>query len=300
MNTATKPSYYGAFFWVSLISFAVPLVVAMAAFRDITPTTKPTPAPDASGVDHNLWDYLLKTYVADGLIDYDGIAKDYLFRTYLRQLGECDFSKLTTTSDRLALMCNAYNAFVINGVIIHKVEQSVLDFKQDGVGFFDVKEHILGGTTISLNHLEHNVIRKAFAEPRIHVALVCAARSCPSIRPEAYVGTRIERQLADQASLFANNTKYVRWDESDTSIHLNPILQWYGEDWTSDGGYLAWLAELAEDGALADALQRAAGGEVAVQWNTYDWTLNSQREPGTHAAGPGGGAAFGSGSVPNE
>jgi len=298
MNAA-KPSYYGAFFWVSLVSFAVPLVVAVAAFRDINPTTKPTPAPDASGVDHNLWDYLLQSYVANELIDYDGMGKDYLFRTYLKQLGECDLSKLTTTSDRLALMCNAYNAFVVNGVITHKVDQSVLDFDQDGTGFFDVKEHILGGTTISLNHLEHNVIRKAFAEPRIHVALVCAARSCPAIRAEAYVGTRIEWQLADQASLFANNTRYVRWDQSDGTIHLNPILQWYGEDWTNDGGYLAWLAQLAEEQTLADALQRAADAEVAVTWNTYDWTLNSQREPGTRQSGQGG-AAFGSGSVPNE
>ena len=153
MTAKPKPSYYGAFFWVSLISFAVPIAVAFAAFNEVAPTTKPTPAPDASGVDHNLWDYLLKTYVADGLIDYDGMGRDYLFRTYLRQLGQCDLSKLTTTSDRLALMCNAYNAFVVNGVITHKVDKSVLDFDADGTGFFDLKEHILSGKTISLNHL---------------------------------------------------------------------------------------------------------------------------------------------------
>lgn len=298
MTAKPKPSYYGAFFWVSLISFAVPIAVAFAAFNEVAPTTKPTPAPDASGVDHNLWDYLLKTYVADGLIDYDGMGRDYLFRTYLRQLGQCDLSKLTTTSDRLALMCNAYNAFVVNGVITHKVDKSVLDFDADGTGFFDLKEHILGGKTISLNHLEHQVIRKVFAEPRIHVALVCAARSCPAIRPEAYIGTRIEKQLADQASLFANNPRYVRADEQGT-VHLNPILQWYGEDWKNDGGYLAWLATLADDPALTRALSQAADQQAPVKWNTYDWTLNSQREPGNHTASSGG-ASFGSGSVPNE
>ena len=299
MTAKPKPSYYGAFFWVSLISFAVPIAVAFAAFNEVAPTTKPTPAPDASGVDHNLWDYLLKTYVADGLIDYDGMGRDYLFRTYLRQLGQCDLSKLTTTSDRLALMCNAYNAFVVNGVITHKVDKSVLDFDADGTGFFDLKEHILSGKTISLNHLEHEVIRKVFAEPRIHVALVCAARSCPAIRPEAYIGTRIEKQLADQASLFANNPRYVRADEQGT-VHLNPILQWYGEDWKNEGSYLSWLAELTDDPALTQALSQAANQQAPVKWNTYDWTLNSQREPGSHSASSGGGASFGSGSVPNE
>lgn len=299
MTAKPNPSYYGAFFWVSLISFAVPIAVAFAAFKEVAPTTKPVPVPDASGVDHNLWDYLLKTYVASGLIDYDGMSRDYLFRTYLRQLGECDLSKLTTTSDRLALMCNAYNAFVVNGVITHRVEKSVLDFPSEQTGFFDLKEHILGGKTISLNHLEHQVIRKVFAEPRIHVALVCAARSCPAIRPEAYVGTRIEKQLADQAALFANNPRYVHADERGT-VHLNPILQWYGEDWKNDGGYLTWLADLADDPILSQALIRAAGEPSRVQWNTYDWTLNSQREPGSHSSASSAGASFGSGSVPNE
>ena len=72
--------YYGGFFWVAVISFIVPLVVAFKAFNDIKPTTKPTPAPDVSGVDHAVWDYLLKSYVSNGLVDYDGMKKDYLFR----------------------------------------------------------------------------------------------------------------------------------------------------------------------------------------------------------------------------
>ncbi|MEM7312648.1 MAG: hypothetical protein AAF497_05800, partial [Planctomycetota bacterium] len=78
-----ESTYYGGFFWIALTSFIVPLFVAYAAFSKLTPTTKPTPNPDASGVDNNLWDYLLKTYVENGLIDYDGLSKDYLFTTYL-------------------------------------------------------------------------------------------------------------------------------------------------------------------------------------------------------------------------
>lgn len=295
----SKPTYYGSFFWISLVSFAVPIVVAWSAFSGIGPTTKPTPEPDVSGVDHNLWDYLLKAYVENGLIDYDGMKRDYLLQTYLKQLGACDPGQLTEESDRLALHCNAYNAFVINAVITHKVKDSVLDYKNGDVGFFDLTEHVFAGKTISLNHLEHKVIRPTFGEPRIHVALVCAARSCPAIRSEAYVGLEIDAQLADQSRLFANNPKYLKFDSESNSIQLNPILQWYGEDWDNQGGYLVWLHQLVEDKTLRAALTKAVTGEISVSWNEYDWSLNSQ-DSSSQSGHSGGNSGFGSGTVPNE
>ena len=191
--------YYGGFFWLAAISFIVPFFVGINAFKAASPTTKPKPSPDVSGVDNALWDYLLKTYVADGLIDYDGMKRDHLFREYVRELGSAKPELLSTDSERLALMCNAYNAFVVNGVITHKIRKSVMDYNKNDVGFFDVKEHIFAGDTLSLNELEHQMIRPTFKEPRIHVALVCAAQSCPAIRAEAYVGARLDQQLDDQS-----------------------------------------------------------------------------------------------------
>lgn len=300
MTTNVKPSYYGAYFWVAAVSFVVPLFVAAKAFQEIPVTTKPIPHPDASGVDHNVWDYLLKTYVDNGLVDYDGMSRDYLFRTYLRQLAECDIGKLTTTADRLALLINGYNAFVINGVVTHKISDSVMNYDHEGKQFFDLQEHILAGRTMSLNHIEHEIIRKGFEEPRIHVALVCAARSCPAIRAEAFTGSRLSSQLSDQSQLFANNSKYVNFDSETNQIRLNPILNWYGEDWKNDGGYLAWLADLTIDEALKMALMAASEGTVSVDWLEYDWSLNSQTTPGAASRKASGDAGFGSGSVPNE
>ncbi|MFV2070127.1 MAG: DUF547 domain-containing protein, partial [Pirellulales bacterium] len=183
-----RPSYYGPLFWLALVSFLVPLVVAQTAFRSARPTTKPTPQPDRSGVDHALWDYLLKSYVANGRVDYDGMARDYLFQTYLRQIGASQPEKLATDNERLALLCNAYNALVIHGVIMHKIDNSVMDYHEGDVGFFDLVEQIFAGRTVSLNTMEHQLIRRKYHDPRIHVALVCAARSCAAIRGEAYTG----------------------------------------------------------------------------------------------------------------
>ncbi len=315
MNRESK-SYYGPFFWLAVVSFVVPFVVANAAFRNVHPTTKPVPKLDASGVDHALWDYLLKTYVENGLIDYDGMGRDYLFRTYLNQLGQAQPEKLATEAERLALLCNAYNAFVVDGVISHGIRDSVMSFQQDGKEFFDIREHILGNRTVSLNDIEHKMIRERYHEPRIHVALVCAARSCPAIRREAYIGPRIAAQLEDQAYVFANNRTYVDFDPTYNQLRLSPILQWYGEDWDDVGGYLPWLIERIADADLREAVTLAANGEADIAFADYNWSLNSTNahdEPVPDATPRNGrtmpsrkadppqkqNTDFGSGSIPN-
>lgn len=334
-----EKSYYGGYYWLAIASFIVPLFVAYAAFDKVTPTTKPVAKPDATGVDHNLWDYLLRTYVENGLVDYEGLSKDYLFTTYLRQIASCDPSKTASRDENLALHCNAYNALVINGVIIHKIhlhEKNVLSFTPKAAAdeihkldasiellkkrpvpepekvaalmeqadkiradsqFFRLKEHVFANETISLDHLEQELIRPVFKEPRIHVALVCAARSCPAIRAEAYVGDRIEKQLEDQSRQFANDTRYVAFDQIKDAIALSPILKWYSEDWDASGGYLAWLGERVSDKSVLEKIAAAEQKQVSVEFNEYDWTLNSQVGSAGGASGHGG---FGSGSVPNE
>ena len=296
---SNSEKYYGGFFWVAMVSFIVPVFVAIAAFNNIRPTTKPTPNPDASGVDHAIWDYLLKSYVANGLVDYQGIQKDYLFREYIRELGNANPDALKTQEEKLALACNAYNAFVINGVVTHKIKDTVIP-DPDTLCFFDLKEHIFAGKTISLNELEHEMIRPTFKEPRIHVALVCAAKSCPSIRPEAYIGSRLDQQLQDQSIQFANNKTYVEYNKESGELLLSSILNWYGDDWNEkypNGGYLRWIAELTKDEAIKSACQDAITGKASVKFKPYDWALNSQADPqvGDHSAG-----GFGSGSLPDQ
>ena len=295
-------NYYGGLFWVAAVSFIVPLFVGWKAFQNVAPTTKPVPQVDASGVDNMVWDYLLKSYVTSGLVDYDGMKKDYLFREYLRELGSCDPNALSNADEQLALACNAYNAFVINGVISHKIYDSVSGFAVDGTDFFDLKEHIFAGETISLNDMEHKLIRPTFKEPRIHVALVCAARSCPAIRGEAYMGPRVRQQLQDQSVQFANNPTYVTFDSEQQKLNLSPILSWYGDDWNErypNGGYLAWINELTSDPVIKDVTAKAAKNELEVGFLEYDWSLNSQAEPGAPAQQKSSGG-FGSGSSPDE
>ncbi len=301
---ANPKEYYGGFFWLAAVSLIVPLFVGYKAFDKVRPTVRPKLNPDVSGVSNGVWDYLLKQYVENGLVDYKGLKKDYLFAEYLKELGAAQPEKLPSDQHRLALMCNAYNAFVINGVISHKIPPNVNEFSSNEVGFFDIKEHIFAGRTISLNELEHGTIRPTFKEPRIHVALVCAARSCPAIRAEAYTGEQLEQQLQDQSLLFANNEKYVRLIKDEKRIELSPILSWYGQDWDEqypNGGALQWLTTLVESESLKAAIQKAidSDSEIKIGYATYDWALNSQSDPGKSKGG-GKTSGFGSGSIPDE
>ena len=234
----------------------------------------------------------------NGSIDYDGLARNHLFKTYIAQLGKARPEALATDKERLALLCNAYNALVIYGVINHKINSSVMDFRRGETEFFDVKEHIFAGETVSLNYIEHTLVRPVFKEPRIHMALVCAARSCPAIRAEAYRAADLDRQLEDQARLFANNPDHIRYDKESGKLYLSAILKWYGDDFNDSGGYLEFLAKRAEDPTMREALTKAKAGEIETAFSKYDWALNTQ---GKAAAPAGGGKReFGSGSVPNE
>ena len=223
--------------------------------------------------------------------------KDYLFKIYLRQLGSADVEALDSRDDQLALYCNAYNALVIQGVIRNKVENSVKEIKVDGQGFFNLKEHLFANRTYSLNELEHDIIRPQFKEPRVHMALVCAAKSCPAIRAEAYVGARLDQQLEDQVKLFANNVNHVRYDTKQNQVLINSVLDWYGHDFDPQGGFRKFLAERVDSASLKEKLLAADQDLIQTSFIEYDWSLNTTGKKNNakyHSS------ESGSGTIPNE
>ncbi len=309
--------YYGPVFWVAIASFLVPFFVGWHTFKN-GHWTKPTESVvDESGVDHLTWDYLLKSHVRNGLIDYNAIRKDYLFKEYLEQLATCNPKALKTDNERLALACNAYNAFVINGVNKHKISEAVTNLKvvckdengnslldKEGKvvtkGFFELEEHDLGGKLVSLDELEKEIILPQYKDPRVHVALVCGAVGCPAIRPEAYTGETIQAQLEDQSAQFANNPNYVRYNPETQELVLSQILEWYADDFDTKkysggyaGGYSEWLTRHVEDGDLKAQIAKAAAGQIKVNYYQYNWKLNSLSKPESDQIGGGG-----SGKVP--
>jgi hypothetical protein len=231
------------------------------------------PMPDAPAQDDApaVFDQLLREHVdADGWVDYAGFQRDTeLLDAYLAALAHVDLDSMTR-DEKLATLINAYNAFTI---------RLILDFA-DGDTFPSIKDipankrwkhqrWWLGGKLVSIDQIEHEMIRPVFGEPRVHFALVCAAYSCPKLRNEAYTPGSLEEQLADQTAYVHSHDRWLRVD-GDT-VYLTRLYDWYGSDFETDGQTVRDFVSAQSEAASA-AFARGAD----VEWIDYSWALNSR------------------------
>jgi len=234
----------------------------------------------AQTFDHSALDNVLRAHVAPGGIDYKAVHADRAqLDTYIARLGtvsEPTFRKWPR-ADQLAFLINAYNAIVIQQVIDdYPIQRSpnpaALVRPANSVwqidGFFDGLEHRLLGTQLTLDKIEHEWLRAKLKEPRIHFALVCAARSCPPLRTEAYHGGRLDEQLDDQARKFLNDRERNRFGSD--SAELSEIFKWFGEDFGGEKGLRGYLARYLNP----ELAQRVRKGSYKIRYVEYDWMLN--------------------------
>ncbi len=109
--------------------------------------------------------------------------------------------KIVNEKNRLAFWINAYNAFTLKFIIDEYPVESINDLHWGGLylgsllgtTIWDDEKIVINGTELSLNNIEHDIIRKKFNEERIHFALVCASISCPPLLNEAYEGYKLDK-----------------------------------------------------------------------------------------------------------
>lgn len=223
-------------------------------------------------LDHALLDRLLGAAVDDdGRVDYARLAtRVEELDAYLSSLAAAAIDQLSPP-DRLAALLNAYNAFTLRLVMERRPIKSIQDIPQ--AERWSARRWRLGGRTVSLDDLEHRMIRPSVRDPRVHFALVCAALGCPPLRREAYVGRRLEDQLDDQAARFHVGSRWLRYDAARKTIRLSPIYDWYRDDFTRDaGGILEYATQFSSELRRV----RAAGVVPALEFLDYDWALNAQ------------------------
>lgn len=235
----------------------------------LNPTAKYETVPPT----HAAWDSLLKKYVNnEGLVDYKGLQHDSLaLNGYLQNLSAHLPSKPWTDADRLAYWLNAYNAFTVQLIVRHYPVKSIKDLGGDKIFVntpWDIHFIKLDDTGYSLNDLEHRIIRKRFHDNRIHVALVCAAMSCPRLRNEAYTGPRLNEQLDDQGRTFMNNPAKNKLTPPDKP-EVSSIFSFYPKDFTKNGST-----------SVQDFINRYADQkikpEAPLAYLPYNWALNVQ------------------------
>jgi len=230
----------------------------------------------AFGADQELLSRVLRDRVRGGLVDYASLSRDGRLDDYIESLRTTDPDTLASQKDRMAFWINAYNALTLNLVIEHLPLRSIRDIAQDGMGPWDIPVVEIAGIQLTLNAIENEILRKEFAEPRIHMALVCAARSCPALREEAYTGATLERQLEDNTRRFMRDTTKNRYESSTGTLWLSEIFSWFAGDFAAAYGTMLEFARRY--------YPIAEGQHVVIRYVPYDWSLNAI-EPDPHGKG---------------
>jgi hypothetical protein len=214
----------------------------------------------AHGLLYPRYDHLLNRHVCNGGVEYTAITAEQLDSAAVDflPLSKQDFDSLPA-NDRIAYLVNLYNFYTI--VLIkqnYPLKKGIRDISNPwGKAFVP-----LFGKRVSLDHIEHDMLRKDFAEPRIHFALVCASKSCPPLLSSAYTGNALETQLQSQARLFLSDTSKNRIQGQTASV--SQLFQWYGKDFEKkDGGFMKFICM-----TLGIPLPHT------VQFIPYDWSLN--------------------------
>jgi len=234
-----------------------------------------------ANADNFLYTGLLQTYVHDGRVNYFGMCKAPEFPKYIEELSAIDPAQFKNSKNELAFWINAYNAFTLKVICEHYPLKSINELHTGGLiigtlihgTIWDKKFVTIHGEQMSLNQIEHQIIRKKFKEPRAHFALVCASKSCPSLRSEAYEGGTLEQQLNDQGKIFFTDSKKNRFDVNQRVAYLSKILDWYSGDFgASKKEILLFVASFLPP-ETASAL-KANPDQWKVQYTDYDWSLN--------------------------
>ena len=247
------------FYGCGYIRYLIPLNPTAA-----TATTPPT---------HAGWNTIVKQYVNErGLVNYKALRTDSLaLNSYLQDLATHMPSKSWTDNDRLAYWINAYNAYTVQLIIRNYPVKSIKDLGGDKIFVntpWDKHFIHLGSEAYSLNDIEHRIIRKQFPDNRIHLALVCAAMSCPRLRNEAYTGPNLNAQLDDQGRDFLNNPAKNQLTPAGQP-QVSSIFNFYPKDFTKNGSQ-----------SVQEFINRYAATKIepnaTLGYLPYNWALNVQ------------------------
>jgi hypothetical protein len=228
-------------------------------------------AASVSNVDNSIYAELLKKYVIRGEVNYAGLkSEENKLDQYLMLLEEVDPASLNR-DEQFAFYTNVYNAWTLKLILSGYPE--VKSIKDLG-SFFESpwKKNIvrISGGVATLDDVEHNILRPRFGDPRVHFAINCAAKSCPPLRSEPYLGAVLDHQLDHSTRSFLNNPKNYRLDGNE--FYVSRIFKWFAEDFNDD--VLGFYLKYADD-ELKIRLQ-AKSSRIKVKYLPYDWSLNGK------------------------
>jgi len=256
---------------VLLILSVLGILLALL-YRLVFPSYDATPEGEAGTLppDHTTWSQLLQKHVkADGLVDYRGFQEDAeLLQSYLDLISKQAPAKSWSEEEKIAYWINVYNAYTVKVIADNYPLNSIRELhKVPGVATIWHEEFFkIGDQPMSLNRIEHGILRVEFDEPRIHFAINCASMSCPVLRAEAYVADRLDAQLTEQAKLFLHQPLRNQIDQN--PVKLSAIFSWFEGDFTKNGTLIEFLNPFLEE-------KKQISKDAKIEYLEYDWSINA-------------------------
>ena len=228
-------------------------------------------------VDHSAWGRFLNLYLVSGqsgcanLVRYAAVtSRDKVaLSRYIARLAGVPMTKLSRAEQKAAWI-NLYNALTVQTILGHYPVQSIRDISSGwfSSGPWDLKLVQVEGVELSLNDIEHRILRPIWQDNRVHYAVNCASLGCPNLLPEAFTAENSERLLESAARAYVNHPRGA--DLREGRLYVSSIYEWFQEDFGgSRQGVLDHLRQYAEE-PLATGLKRFSGKVK----DGYDWSLN--------------------------
>ena len=222
-------------------------------------------------IDNSIYNELLGKYVKDGVVNYQGFqTEEVLFDKYLKVLENVD-SKILSRNEQFAFYINAYNSWTIKLILGgYPGIKSIKDLGNIFKSPWKKKICRIDGKIITLDDIEHNILRPRFKDTRVHFAINCAAKSCPPLRSEPYRGDELDQQLDEMTRAFINDLENNRLE--DHTLYVSSIFKWFAEDFNKD--IVSFFLKYAK-GDLKEQLE-ANKEKIRVKYLDYDWSLNGK------------------------
>jgi len=230
-------------------------------------------------VDHKEWSDFLNKYLVrrkddPNLLRYEKVTPQdkVLLENYLSYLTRQTVSR-HSRKQQLPFWINLYNALTVKVVLDHYPVDSILKINISP-GFFSVgpwgkKLVTVEGEKISLDDIEHRILRPIWKDPRLHYVLNCASLGCPELWHQPYTGANVDRQMTLAAKAYINGSRGVWFDEG--KLGASSLYKWYAEDF---GGNDREIIEHLKNFA-APALRTRLDKVQDISVYHYDWSLNA-------------------------
>jgi len=201
-----------------------------------------------------------------GNVDYKSLKNNEAdLDLYLNYLSKTTPSKEWSKNKEKAFWINVYNAYTIKIILTNYPLKSITNIKNNGKTAWKTPFAKVGGKTYTLDHIEHEILRKKFNDARIHVGVNCASRSCPKLGNIAFTENNIESELERLMKEFINDT--TKNKISQKKIIISEIFNWFPNDFTKEGSLIDYINKYSEI---------TVNEKAQIKYLTYDWSLNEK------------------------